>query len=237
MVLNQGTSRAPARAELPQKPDVRLCSRAVASGTRSARCASALLFVLLVASSAHADPIPSTPPDGVAVEIVSPGVSVELDVIVLDESMDVDRFVSRCSTPCRLTLPMGRYRLFVHRTSNTLAGRRKLDIGGPTTVVLEPKGPSQRNIGLTLGIVGSVALIFGVGMALGGANFQEDPERATIAASLLVGGLIATPVGWVMFGVGRRPGMTVEPRGRPSAASESRAEVGGSAWIALRTAF
>lgn len=202
------------------------------SRCRTALCAPGLSGVLLLAASAHADPIPSPPRDGVAVRIVSPDVPVQVDVVARDDARDAEHFVSRCSTPCSLTLFPGRYRLFVHRTPDTLAGSRKVDIEGPTSVTLEPKGPSQRNIGLTLGIVGSVAVIFGVGMVLGGVDFKDDPGRATVAASLLVGGMIATPVGWVMFGLGRRPGMSVDPREGPSVASEPR--VG---WIALRRSF
>lgn len=193
--------------------------------------------VLCLAASAQADPLPDTTGDRVPVAIRSASVPLDVDVYPRDANVRRDRPVSSCSTPCELTLPRGRYRLFVHRTPDTLAGGRGLDVEDPVTLTLSPKGPAQRNIGLTLAIVGSVAMVLGAGMAIAGVDVEKEPGRAAAAGGLLFGGAALTAIGWVSFGLGRRPGLSMQPHGSSPSTPEPRRETSGGPWLALRGSF
>jgi hypothetical protein len=130
----------------------------------------------------------------------------------------VDPPIARCQVPCRAHLPVGRYKMFVHETEGTLSGARIVDISGPSNVLVSPDARGQRTAGLGLGIGGTVAMIVGAVLVLsdlcvdGCSRYDDSSDsRAGIGTALLLGGLVATPVGWVMFGKSFRPEVSQMP--------------------------
>ena len=133
--------------------------------------------------------------------------------------------LARCTTPCQLSMQRGRYRLDVEASETTLEGNRVVDIGEPARLVVAPRHPAQRSAGLALGIAGSAALVVGSilvlvalndtnSCALDGFNCTRSiahPSEAVAGVLLILGGGVATPIGWVMFGKSHRPAIDVEP--------------------------
>jgi hypothetical protein len=116
----------------------------------------------------------------------------------------VDPPIARCPVPCRAVLPAGKYKLYVHEGEGTVAGSRVIDVTQPTTLTVGPKSSAQRTGGLILGLAGSGMLLGGIIVASANACFDgsyncgTDSEEAA-AVALLLGGLVATPIGWIMF--------------------------------------
>jgi hypothetical protein len=137
-----------------------------------------------------------------------------VDMYPPDAKVNEDLPIARCTTPCVAHLWRGRYRLFVHETPETNAGSRVVDIETPGDLVVHPRSPSMGPVGLTLGIAGPVAAIAGIALLLGGGCggcSQSEPSVEIAGAGLLLGGLVATPIGWVMFGRSRHPGVSTKP--------------------------
>jgi hypothetical protein len=126
----------------------------------------------------------------------------------------VDAPIARCNVPCRATIPAGRYKLYVHEGDGTVSGSRQIDLTQPATVTVGPKSSGQRAGGLILGIAGSVMLISGIALAATYSCYESsracdtDDGRESAALALLLGGLVATPVGWVMFANSSSPRVT-----------------------------
>jgi len=131
----------------------------------------------------------------------------------------VDPPIMRCTAPCRAHVPVGRYKLYVAEGPENLSGSRAVDVSGPSTVVVDPDKPSQRTIGLVLGIGGVVAMISGAVLVLSGSCWDDgycnhsDDGRSGAGAFLLLSGVVATPIGWVMFGKSFKPEVTTTPAG------------------------
>jgi hypothetical protein len=127
----------------------------------------------------------------------------------------VDAPIARCTVPCRAMVPAGRYKLYVHETEGTVDGSRTIDISQPVTLTVGPKGYGQRVGGLVLALTGSTMLISGIVLAAvitcvedGSSRSCGTDSQETAAVALVLGGLVATPVGWIMFGNSLRPGLT-----------------------------
>jgi hypothetical protein len=132
----------------------------------------------------------------------------------------IDGPIARCQIPCRAQLPVGRYKLYVTASEETLSGSRIIDIVGPSTVIVDPDAPGQRTTGLVLGIGGPVAVIVGAVVLVSSAfdrcydcgdGNNNDSAGGVIGAVLLLGGLVAIPVGWTMFGRSFKPEVTQSP--------------------------
>jgi hypothetical protein len=194
-----------------------------------------ILVVLLSSATTWAQvPVPAPPPSVPVVPVVS---TVPVDVVgtqpklVFTISDDSGRPVAECSGRCRLELVPGTYKVFVHETEDTLAGARKVDITGPTTVRVDPDSTSARSAGLAMGIVGSILLLVGATAVLAnscGHGCDEGEKNGSPLGGLaLLGGLVLTPVGWVTFGQSFKPDIETttapgpSPRGSKFAPSAS----------------
>lgn len=71
----------------------------------------------------------------------------------------------------------------------------------------DPDTSAKKNTGLVLGITGPIMMLAGVATLLGHPqDSKEDNEtRMQVGGFLLLGGLAATPIGWVMFGTSFKP--------------------------------
>ncbi|HVU04213.1 MAG TPA: hypothetical protein VHE30_20790 [Polyangiaceae bacterium] len=157
------------------------------------------------------------------------GRALPVEIYGPSANVSQDRPIARCTTPCFARLPTGRYKLHVAKTEDTLAGSRVFDLDGTSRVEVSPDEPWQRTTGLVLGIGGPVAIVTGIVLLVTEATsrsvhscaddtcswHEEAPSDSVVAAGalLIVGGLAATPIGWVMFGKSFKPEVRVTPAG------------------------
>ena len=144
------------------------------------------------------------PPPGyvpLVLEGSQPGLSFTLS---LDRK--AERPVVRCPDRCLVYVTPNEYWLSVGESSDTLAGRRKVSVDGPSRLVVDPRTKSARSTGLTLGVsgivllfVGSIALLAGIGESLD-ENSESGSNLAVLGLGGMVAGAILTPIGWVQFG-------------------------------------
>jgi hypothetical protein len=124
-----------------------------------------------------------------------------------------DQPIARCTVPCRATIPAGSYKLYVHESEGTVAGTRTISVTQPTTLTVSPKSTGQRVGGLIIALAGTTALLSGLALASttlcwdGSYGCGTDAEESA-ALALLLGGLVATPIGWIMFGNSFGAGVT-----------------------------
>lgn len=116
--------------------------------------------------------------------------------------------MATCPSSCRLFLYPGKYRIRITETDETLSGSRLIDVSQSMAIEFDPDTSAKKNAGLVLGITGPIMMIAGVATLLGHPNDyerEEDRTRINVGAFLLLGGLAATPIGWVMFGTSFKP--------------------------------
>ncbi|HEX4478980.1 MAG TPA: hypothetical protein VH142_28045, partial [Polyangiaceae bacterium] len=82
--------------------------------------------------------------------------------------------LARCTTPCQLEMQRGRYRIDVEASDATLEGNRVVDIAEPSRLVVTPRHPAQRSVGLALGLVGSAAVVGGSILVLVALNDTDS---------------------------------------------------------------
>jgi hypothetical protein len=154
----------------------------------------------------------------VALHTSEPGMIVEL--YAPDQKPEREVPLVRCQTPCLAQIAPGSYRVYVHASGDNLRGSRVINIEEPSHVTVTPSTEGDRGLGLGLGIGGIAAI--GVGVVLLfvelidsiGCIDSDCSDHANFAIPglvLVVGGLVATPIGWVMFGKSFRPAVDVAP--------------------------
>ncbi len=130
-----------------------------------------------------------------------------------------------CNQPCYAEIPAGRYKLHVLETENTRSGTTRVDLYGPAQVIVEPDDFQQMRVGLALGIIGPIAiaaggLLLAVSVYCSDYDYESDGRSnggggcgrgIAAGATIFVGGLVMTPVGWVMFARGLKPKARVYP--------------------------
>ncbi len=116
--------------------------------------------------------------------------------------------IASCTGNCTMYVPPGSYIFESSDTEELRAGKKKLNIGGPTTVDVSPGSKSSRTTGLILGSVGSAAFIVGlVGVYIVALtdvicdvnSSCTQPSYTPWLLTMLAGAGAAT-TGWVMFG-------------------------------------
>jgi hypothetical protein len=147
---------------------------------------------------------------GRLVDLYAPGSRPDRDVPVV-----------RCRTPCVAHVPPASYRVYIHAEADTLAGSRTVNLAGPSYVTVTPDEPTERWLGLGLGIGGVVAIPTGLVLILvdalndvaciGDEPCRDTTHLAVPGVLLLLAGLVATPVGWILFGQSFKPDVTVQP--------------------------
>jgi hypothetical protein len=129
-----------------------------------------------------------------------------------------------CTGACQATIVPGRYRFYANATAETRSGGRDMDIVDASKILVSPRSEAQHSTGLVLGIAGPALMVLGAAVFLTNiANtYQEDgsgsssgrAEGALAGVGLMLGGMVLTPIGWVMFGTSFRPRVEVTPLGR-----------------------
>ncbi len=128
--------------------------------------------------------------------------------VEVSPSDDDERVVAACpSAPCELRLPEGGYRLRVDGIDDTPSRSRWIDVRGPRArVQISPGSWNERVVGLILGILGPVSFVGGLSASIGDTcQSAESPDTkcSRLPAVMMVGGLVMTIVGWVMYGDGK----------------------------------
>lgn len=130
----------------------------------------------------------------------------------------------RCSDPCQLTAPNGKYELHVFRGDAAL-GTTSLRVSGPAFFQVSPPNLSRQRAGLTLGITGSAFLLAGFVAVTYAITARHDCGldetcRNRYVDTLWYGtgavalGTVLSPIGWVLFGTNRSPKVRLVPEPR-----------------------
>lgn len=120
--------------------------------------------------------------------------------------------------PCQVQVAPARYKIRVSETEETFGGVRPVDVESHTRVTLTPDVRWKRGVGLGLGIAGTIAVMVGSVMLMSSgrlmgeerADDRESGNQAAIGGLAFLGGAIATPIGWVMFGSSFKPDVEIE---------------------------
>ena len=117
--------------------------------------------------------------------------------------------IAECVGMCDFSALPGRYTLYTHDTSSGDEHQVSLRIKRSSRFQLLQGDDSARDAGLVLGITGSVSIISGFFMVLPvvfssiceASNCTTPGERVTaeVGLGLLLGGIVATPIGFVVF--------------------------------------
>ena len=86
-------------------------------------------------------------------------------------------------------------------------------------VTIDPPSIAGRYVGLGLGIAGTLAVMVGAALLIGGSPYMDEPNepgesdgRRPVAGGItLASGIVAAPIGWVMFGMNGGPAVDVRP--------------------------
>jgi len=145
--------------------------------------------------------------------------SLRVELYAPSATVKRDPAIARCETPCIAHLERGQYRLLVYATDDTVEGSRMITIDDSRDLIVHPRSSGSGETGLALGILGPVAIIGGGVLALSNMNLCVDsceprdtsPGLALLGVGLMLGGLVATPIGWVLYGQSRHPGVEMAP--------------------------
>jgi hypothetical protein len=186
-------------------------------------CCGTLALSLLTTSLARAEPTATTPPP---ISVASEATAVPLEIRGSEPNLRLEIQDPRTRTPlalctdaCQATIVPGRYRLFVNATPTTRAGGRDVQISEPSRLLVTPRSEGRYSTGLALGIAGPVLMVLGSVVFLVNINDSlrdgsGSGDGAVAGLGMMLGGIVMTPIGWVMFGTSLRPKVEVTPLGR-----------------------
>lgn len=150
------------------------------------------------------------PPD--PVHVVVDGGSRDVELRLSRERGD--ETLLRCHGRCEFFAPRGRYRIYARDSSTGKEYELGLRVRRPSEFRLRQGDSSARTTGLVLGIAGSVSAVTGMILVLPslmsglchdseGCTTEGERTMGKVGLGLLLGGAIATPIGWIMFGKNR----------------------------------
>ncbi len=136
------------------------------------------------------------------------------------------RAIAECKTHCEFWVPLGRY---VVRVRDLESGERtelRLRIKGSASFSYEEEDPTLHDVGMVLGLFGSLSAVVGAVVLLSNIDTGESPMHQSSSTSLntgaavgglmFLGGAIAAPVGFVMAA---RSGAALRPISAESSAN------------------
>jgi hypothetical protein len=182
-----------------------------------------LLSIVLVRSlDAKAEPVHShslTPNLKLSLRADEP-IGLRLALYDLKHPRSDEKPLTVCFDRCELRTPPGRYLLRISGPpgADVHASRGYVDLREDSVVLVDPPSSTARYAGLGLGVLGPVLILGGLFVAVNSTDLtgQHDQPYYTLGLVGFAGGVIATPVGWVMFGANGRPSIEVYPsRGTP----------------------
>jgi len=164
------------------------------------------LSTIAIAGVAHAqDAPPGYPQQYLAHVSIHALPSTQLEVVPLDDSGGE---VASCTEYCDFWALPGRYTLYARDHST---GERKdlsLRIKQSSRFEFQAGDDSAREVGLGLGIGGSVSIIAGfvliapallASMCEGNCSTEGQRNSAAVGLGFLLAGAITAPIGWTMF--------------------------------------
>ena len=185
------------------------------------------LVPLLVTQVARADPAsapvqPIAPPsNAVPIELRGsvPGLRLEI------QDPRTRRPLAYCTGACQATIVPGRYRFFANATAETRSGGHDMEIVDASKILVTPRSEAQHSTGLVLGIAGPALMVLGAAVFLSNLATTYETDGSSSSSSsraegvlagmgLMIGGMVLTPIGWVMFGTSFRPRVEVTPLAR-----------------------
>jgi hypothetical protein len=115
--------------------------------------------------------------------------------------------IAECANQCEFQALPGRYLLDAQERETGEHHRIGFRVRRPTSFVFEEGDPTARVVGASVGVVGSLSVLIGLGMILSNAGLGDDASPQTAAQhrasevgiGLLLGGILATPTGWIIF--------------------------------------
>lgn len=123
-----------------------------------------------------------------------------------------DEVIARCVGSCNLSLPEGEY---VARNYGAEGAMQEsgFTVEGPGGIELQDGNATAASVGLTLGIVGPLAIVTGAVLFLDGAAHSclmsecQPSGQAMLTAGMvtMAAGSAMTPIGWVMWARNRQP--------------------------------
>jgi hypothetical protein len=212
------------------------------------------LGILSTVHAAMAEPGDS----GVGRQKKDPGSSVAVEFRSSEEPLSVEAYaetedgrgpsLGRCRTPCRLTLPKGKYSLDLFSEETLTLSHAGVSVTEASRVWVTPESPTTRTVGLTMTAVGVAAAGVGIGLVASWHCTTEDMPGAQTHCShdLLVPGLVSAFTGPLLAAVGLMlaldSGGSAEARPIPSAprreATSPRASIAISgSGVGFRLAF
>lgn len=180
-----------------------------------------LLVIPSVASAQTQPPAYVVPYQGYSLWMDTTEPGTQLSLYSREAKVDHTPPLVTCSVPpCQVYVAPGSYKIRVTETERTFGGVRRIDVRSNTRVTLDPDARSKRGTGLALGILGSIAVMVGGALVMSSVDLmgerrddERDParsNRAAVGGLMFLGGAIATPIGWVMFGSSFKPDAQIE---------------------------
>jgi len=153
-------------------------------------------------------------PAEVDVQLLGQAPGLVYDVYPAQAEPGRDQSLETCRGSCSLRLRPGKYRLVLHDTKKVSGGQRVFEIEEASQVLVGPREPGAAYLGLSFGIAGSVAAFAGAVLVTpsvlsanchNGDRCEDHTTTGAIGLALLVGGAVATPIGWSAFARNLRP--------------------------------
>jgi len=166
----------------------------------------ALLAVLTV-RTAHAQSAEAQGPSAsdARVTIDATQASIRLRITPVDS----DELVADCKGQCVFWAPPGRYTLNATNLATGAHHQLGLHVERPSNFELNEGDDTAKYAGLALGVTGSAAIVAGLFMVApvvlsamcedSSCTTSSQRRTANVGLGFLLGGAVATPVGWVMF--------------------------------------
>jgi hypothetical protein len=197
-------------------------------------CALSTWFLL---GTAHAQtPAPQGYPAHLSHVSIQAAPATQLEVVPKTGAMDSPA-VARCTAYCDFWAPPGKYVVYAR---DPLTGERKdlsLRIKQSSRFELQPGDDDARATGLAVALGASAAVVVGmvlvmpvlVSSACDGedcttTNLQRD--TAAVGLGLVLAGLIATPIGWIIYGSNGTRLKRIDERSQRASESQSQVRVG-----------
>jgi hypothetical protein len=119
--------------------------------------------------------------------------------------------IAECVNQCEFQALPGRYILDAQERETGEHQRIAFRVRRPTSFVFEEGDATARTVGASVGVIGSLSVVVGLGLILGNASLGDDASPQTAAQhralevgiGMLLGGILATPTGWIIFGQNR----------------------------------
>lgn len=116
-----------------------------------------------------------------------------------------------CEGRCEFMAPPGRYRVKLRDPSTGFEHEQGLRIKESSQFQLQPGDAGARTAGLVFGIAGPASIVLGMVLVLPallasgchGCSGGGENTTATIGVVMILGGIVATPVGWVVYAQNR----------------------------------